>query len=200
MQKKLVSLVVAGALGVSSLAAANTQEPDFYVGAQAGHMDTSLKYSEGGYTEDGMALTGFTGGVFAGFTFDFSDEFFLGMEANLQFGGADYKVSFSPVSEKYEADNGWGVGVLSGVKVSPSTKIYARVGYHETKFKATYREIGLSESDKETFKGVRFGGGGETALTDQLALRLEWTQTRYSSEGWFKPTENLVQVGLKISF
>lgn len=217
MQKKLVSLVAAGALGVSSLAVANVQQPDFYVGAQMGHMDTSVKttYSDEFESEkdDGTALTGFTGGLFAGLKYNLNNDFFLGAEANVQFSDANYKNSeTSPGyhdSTKAEINTGWGVGVLGGVNVTPATSFYGRVGYQETKFKIKGKETLLgfgseSFSKKKTFSGVHFGVGSETALTDQLAVRLEWTRTHYSSETIeevkLKPTENLVQVGLKFSF
>ena len=195
MRNKLAGVLAAGALGVSSVAMANVQQPDFYVGAQMGHMDTSVKTQD----VDGSALTGVTGGLFTGLKYNLNNDFFMGAEANVQFSDADFKAD----GNKTKINEGWGLGILGGVNVTPATSFYGRVGYHETKFK--YKDADFSEDNwKKTFNGVRFGVGSETALTDQPALRMELTRTHYSSETIndikYKTTENLVQVGLKFKF
>jgi len=133
----------------------------------------------------------------------------------------------SSESYEYEAGRSYGLGVLAGYNLTEATSFYGRLGYQRTKFKASYNydesynyvdgnfgfsdsgSFSDSDSDSKTFGGVRFGVGMETAISSNVALRVDWSQTHYSSETFnygggesttFDPTENQFQVGVSYRF
>lgn len=202
----LVATFAASAvLGAASVASAN---PEFYAGAQLGYQDISLKTVEQGSgfegTIDGEAIDGFAGSIFAGTKFNLNNDFFVGAEANVGTSTAEYKDNFGDGdSGKIEAKISYGIAALAGINLTADTALYGRLGYQRTKLDFKY-----DDSEKLNFNGVRVGVGMETALAQQLALRLDWSQTYYSSKseqddwGTFKaePTESLFQVGVSYQF
>lgn len=142
------------------------------------------------------------------------------------FGNASYSEN-SNESYKYEAGRTYGLGVLAGYNFTETTSFYGRLGYQRTKFKTSYNynesynfadpDFGFfdsgsdsfSDSESKTFGGVRFGVGMETAISSNVALRLDWSQTHYSSETFsdgqgnsitFDPTESALQAGISYRF
>lgn len=130
-------------------------------------------------------------------------------------------------SYEYEAGRTYGLSVLAGYNLTEATSFYGRLGYQRTKIKASYNynesynyvndDFGFSDSDSysesdsesKTFGGVRFGVGMETAISSNVALRLDWSQTHYSSETFsdgqggsitFDPTESVFQAGVSYRF
>lgn len=225
-------------MGASSAAVAS---PQFYLGAQAGYQDTSLEVSidwsdvafpeYGGSSSEDYSVSGIAGGVFAGVKFNLGERFFISPEINLGTSNADGGITsrdYGPdysYSESFEAEAGrsYGIGVLLGSEVTANTSVYGRLGYQRTKYELTYKESYVnnafpefsyseSTSDSDTFSGFRYGVGVETAVSERLALRLDWSQTRYSSKRYdvgdewtnvtqsFKPTESLFQAGVVFTF
>lgn len=223
-----VTFSAASILGVSSNAFAN---PQFYAGLQAGYQGSSLegtyKYRSDDYSYkyqvDGYAIDGIAGGLFAGVKFEIGENAFIGLEANVGTGNAETSDETSEkwrdadpyeVEYKSEAKTSYGIAALAGLKITPSTSLYGRLGYQRTKYEHSLRafipgdgEYSLSESD--TYGGFRVGIGMETALTEHLAVRVDWSQTHYSSKSIrlteqdvvdFEPVETLFQVGVSYNF
>lgn len=223
-----VTFSAASILGVSSNAFAN---PQFYAGLQAGYQGSSLegtyKYRSDDYSYkyqvDGYAIDGIAGGLFAGVKFEIGENAFIGLEANVGTGNAETSDETSEkwrdadiYEEEYksEAKTSYGIAALAGLKITPSTSLYGRLGYQRTKYEHSLRafipgdgEYSLSESD--TYGGFRVGIGMETALTEHLAVRVDWSQTHYSSKSIrlteqdvvdFEPVETLFQVGVSYNF
>lgn len=226
--RKLVMLASSAALlGASTTAAVASPEP--YVGAQMGYQDTSLEY---GYKESSnvgpgqysqttdFSASGVAGSLFAGAKFSLGEGFFIAPEVNLGTSTADGGISrnssgFGSSSYELEAEAGqsYGLGVLLGKNLTSDTTIYGRLGYQRTEYEVSESGTNVDNwSEDETFGGVRYGIGMETALVDSLALRLDWSQTQYSDESFsedmgtytvtesFEPTESLFQVGLSYTF
>lgn len=214
-----LTFIAVSALGASSAVAAN---PDFYVGAQIGYQNTSVKEvdrEEIGpgafevFTFDGLSIDGFAGSVFAGAKFNMNNGFFFGAEVNVGASDADFVMKYNEPgwveSAKFESKASYGIAALAGVDLTSDTSLYGRLGYQQTKFEQSFNEPGWSESESENFSGVRIGIGMETSLAEQLALRLDWSQTYYSSKAFddgfggslkYEPTESLFQVGVSYSF
>lgn len=219
-----VTFSAASILGVSSNAFAN---PQFYAGLQAGYQGSSLertyKYRSDDYSYkyqvDGYAIDGIAGGLFAGVKFEIGENAFIGLEANVGTGNAETSEKWRDADlyeEEYksEAKTSYGIAALAGLKITPSTSLYGRLGYQRTKYEHSLRafipgdgEYSLSESD--TYGGFRVGIGMETALTEHLAVRVDWSQTHYSSKSIrlteqdvvdFEPVETLFQVGVSYNF
>lgn len=215
-----VTFSAASILGVSSNAFAN---PQFYAGLQAGYQGSSLelthKSDDYSYQVDGYAIDGIAGGLFAGVKFEIGENAFIGLEANVGTGNAETsekerEAYLYEVEYKSEAKTSYGIAALAGLKITPSTSLYGRLGYQRTKYEHSLRafipgggEYSLSESD--TYGGFRVGIGMETALTEHLAVRVDWSQTHYSSKSIrlteqdvvdFEPVETLFQVGVSYNF
>lgn len=215
MKKLSISISAAIALGISGAAIAS---PGLYVGVQGGYhnVDMEESYADAvGKDAINFSSSGLAGGVFAGATFNVTPEFYLAPEVNIGYSTADGGDTYNSVfgySETYEieAKQTYGISGLAGYQVTDATSVYGRLGYQWTKFEASYSETGMpSMSESKTFGGVRVGVGMETAVADNLALRLDWSYTDYSSESFdddfggtttFDPEESLLQVGLSYRF
>lgn len=242
MRKLMMLASSAALLGASASAVA---APELYLGAQMGYQSTDLEYTQGfsfvdsvssssGSSTADFSVDGVAGGIFAGAKFYVRESLYLATEVNLGTSNADGGIregsSFeiddgtfsdsgsSSSSINAEAGKSYGFGVLLGKDLTPSTSIYGRLGYQRTEYELTASGTGLDTvSDDETFGGIRYGIGLETAMTNNLALRLDWSLTDYSDEGYsesfqndfggtetgsfsFDPTENLFQVGLSYRF
>lgn len=217
--KKLT--ILASAVAAFSISAAAVAQPQLYVGGQLGLQDTNLEtsFSSGPFSsKDDFSINGFAGNVFTGVKFDAGNGFFISPEINVGSSTADgvSKESyddgfFSSSSElKAEAGTSYGAGVLLGSDAFSGTSLYGRLGYQRTEYELTSSATGQSSvSEKETFDGFRLGIGMETAITSEVAVRLDWTQTIYSDESYtnsfgdkttFEPTESLFQAGISYYF
>jgi len=219
-----VTFSAASILGVSSNAFAN---PQFYAGLQAGYQGSSLeqtyKYRSGDYfykdQVDGYAIDGIAGGLFAGVKFEIGENAFIGLEANVGTGNAENSQKWRDTDldggeYKFEAKTSYGIAALAGLKITPSTSLYGRLGYQRTKYEHSLRVFTpddgpYSFSESDTYGGFRVGIGMETALTEHLAVRVDWSQTHYSSKSIrlteqdvvdFEPVETLFQVGVSYNF
>ncbi|HSH46967.1 MAG TPA: porin family protein [Halomonas sp.] len=206
------SLILAG-MSATAVAAS----PEFFIGGQLGYQDNDLeaKFSEPGYgLSNDFSLSGVAGGLFTGVKFDVGNGMFIAPELNVGTSDADGTLEVTDGADrtrvKAEASTSYGAGVLVGADVTPSTSFYGRLGYQRTKYKLKGSVTGYgSSSDSEKFDGFRYGVGVENKLTPDVALRLDWSQTRYSSESYsyqsgekmkFEPTESLFQVGVSYRF
>jgi len=200
--------------GASSASLAATQ---LYLGAQMGYQNTDLEvgYSYGSSSEEqDYSISGVAGGLFAGVRFDINESVFIAPEVNVGTSNADGGYRWSGTSSNYEvegeAGTSYGLGVLIGSNLSASTTVYGRLGYQRTDYELTESGSFMdTSSDEETFGGVRYGVGMETAVSDQVAVRLDWSQTQYSEEDFagdwddsysYEPTESLFQAGVVYKF
>lgn len=240
----MLKLLASGAV-FAGFSAAATAAPELYLGAQMGYQSTDMEYTESGSYADSVSsyngsnttdysMNGVAGGIFAGAKFYVADGLYIAPEVNLGTSNADggYSESSSYTyddgfysdsdSSSYEveaeAGRSYGFGVLLGKDLTANTSVYGRLGYQRTEYELTVSGTGFdSESEDDTFGGVRYGLGLETAMTHNLALRLDWSLTDYSDESFsestqddfggtetntatFDPTENLFQVGVSYRF
>ena len=95
-----------------------------------------------------------------------------------------------------------------GYIVNDSVLIYGRAGVVNGWFDTDYTVGGSTVSQRNSEPGIRFGGGVEFAIAEALNLRLDYTQTDYSSysvattagSDKFDNSENLFRVGLSRQF
>lgn len=217
--------LLASSVALAGFSATAIAAPELYLGAELGYQNTDMEYSwketSGGSTYSGgtdYSADGVAGGVFAGAKFALGGGYYLAPEINLGTSDADggQHASYPGYQSetKIEAGKSYGISVLFGKELTSDTRLYGRLGYQRTDYDVTYTETGSdTESFDETYGGVRYGLGVETALAEQLALRLDWSQIQYSDEGEseepfpgyevhdaFEPTESRFQVGLTYSF
>lgn len=168
MKKVMLAVSAATLFGFSATSIAAT--PSFFVGAQLGHQDTafdmSTSYTGTTYSEgiEGLSISGIAGGLFVGAKYPVGESFYLGTEVNVGTSAADHTTSYGTDTVEVEAGTSYGIAALAGKQITPSTSIYGRLGYQRTKYELTYSGPGYSESDDDTFGGVRVGVGMETSL------------------------------------
>lgn len=132
-----------------------------YVGA-----GVTLDNIQGSGDLEGFGVSGVGGTVFAGYDLPLGEKAFAGVEANADLNTADVS--------GLEAKWGWGIGARAGFKLNDSTALYGRVGYARNRI-----SFG---GDSDWGKGVRYGVGVQTGLTEQLSLRAEFSQFNYESD------------------
>jgi len=201
--RTMIAAVVAGSVATGAMAA--NGDSGVYVGVQGGYQHTAVKTkftAPNSYTSfDSMAVDGFAGGLYGGVKFNTADNFYVAGELNVGTSRAEAKLKAGDDTDKVKSRASYGAAVLGGFEVAPSTNLYGRLGYQRTKFKA-------SDISNKRYNGFRYGLGLETALSNELALRLDWSRTHYSSKNFrhgdertkIDPRENLFQVGLAYTF
>lgn len=199
---------------ISGFSTAAMAAPEFYVGAQVGYQDTNMEDSyNSGFdfsSSRDYSVSGVAGGVFAGAKFAVSQSFFIAPEINIGTsaaeGGYEAGDSFSRYDYEIEGGQSYGIGALLGTNLSPSTTLYGRLGYQHADYEL---KVTGEDTFEESFTGFRYGLGVQTAINEQVAMRLDWSQTQYSDESTtndfgeeftFEPTESLLQVGVVYSF
>jgi len=195
--RTMIAAVVAGSVATGAMAA--NGDSGVYVGVQGGYQHTSIKEKTSLYTDDSNAVDGFAGGLYGGVKFNTADNFYVAGELNVGTSRTEYEYKSSLGKIKGKSRASYGAAVLGGFEVAPSTNLYGRLGYQRTKFKVT-------DLSNKRYNGFRYGLGLETALSNELALRLDWSRTHYSSKNYrsegvkLEPRENLFQVGLAYTF
>ncbi|HET8701407.1 MAG TPA: outer membrane beta-barrel protein, partial [Nitrococcus sp.] len=172
----IVGFGALAAFGASAEAASIPAGP--YVGVVGGYEITTLKYSAslGNSTEkvDSFALDGARAGVVAGWS-SWSHNMYGALELNGAMSTAEGSVRVDSAVLKLESKETYGASLLLGGRVVPGTLLYGRVGWQRMKARIS----GAGESDNEWFDGIRAGAGGMWALSDAVALRLEYTHSFY---------------------
>lgn len=182
--------IIAAALSTVAFASAAHAQPfnGGYFGIDLGHDNYELKandFSFGGLdnvSADGLSGNGVAGGIVAGWDVSMG-EGFVGLEGNANYSAAKISISgrdgVNTASAKIQARESYGISARAGIKASPSTAVYLKGGYLGTRFKGTITENGVSDSDSDTKGAFLYGAGLETAITDMVSLRAEYTVADY---------------------
>lgn len=201
----------------------------FYIGASAGYdsyrvVETSTSNEPGIFTESASQTsnaTGWVGNLHLGYGQYFSDIYYLGVEAFIGKSGADQQDSDtitdndSPVdtiaiTSSFDVGTTYGALIRPGIKINNSSLFYAKLGYTAARFegKQTVSMNGtsvFSDNESATKGGFAYGLGLESAITDMVSVRTEYTHTNYSSftnsDGVkFSPSDNQFLLGLSYHF
>lgn len=166
MRKCAIAAAVAAIAVASPALAANA---GFYVGAGVTHDNLAL----GGDLEGdvGSGINGIGATVYAGYDVQTSDNTFVGVEANFDLATA----SVGDANLGFEADHQFGASARLGYNLNDKTAVYGRVGYQRGR--ATTKFDGDEFSTSRD--GLRLGGGIETSLSGNLALRVEYNHVHY---------------------
>lgn len=163
------------------------KETDFsgpYVGLQLGH--GALISANEGVRSGGSLLDVTRGahgpllGAFAGAGKAVS-RIYVGVEAELDFSDIDWNIERDPTGRTYSAehDYSFGAGLRGGVLIGGSSLVYCRAGATWTRFATDFETSHETVNSRLMRRGLRFGGGVETALTDKARLRIEYAFTTY---------------------
>ena len=183
---KKTLLVGAVALAVTGAASAD----GFYVGAGLGgiglHQAANLTYSDilgdsATISNDGGAL-GVTGGLLAGYNFNFANQLNLGVEAFANATSAKQTLLFTAASgdetetntislkEKYN----YGARFVPGYQVTPDSDIHALVGYVRGHF--------ATDNQNNNANGFQLGLGSTTSVTKEFSLRGDFIYSGYKTK------------------
>jgi outer membrane autotransporter protein len=191
----------------------------FYVGAQAGYdayrVRSSVSDASGSFS-DVNSLTGWVGGLFAGYGQYFSNNFYLGGELLGNYNGSDQTITSGTdndgdtFSRKLEVKETWGLALLPGMKLNDTTLGYFRLGYDWTKFDfntsatdgATATTVSGSNNSREG--GWDFGLGLETLVYQNWSVRTEYNHVWYGSfnagGASIDPSDNQFMLGVLYHF
>ncbi|TNF57332.1 MAG: hypothetical protein EP307_14165 [Rhodobacteraceae bacterium] len=201
-------------------AAEPTEFGGFYAGGYIGHgtlQSDNVGPRPGGAGGAPFVLStvragqGFSGGVLAGW----------GHQANrLYVGGeAEFEVSDASWNIKRDSNNGRiysfkkihsvGAGLRLGYVVNDNVLLFARAGLVRTRIDVNYVDgPNPPFASSPDLDGVRFGGGIEFAISDDMHARFEYTQTNYEGNSVnygtgtddFDTTERQFRIGLVKQF
>ncbi|MCD6047283.1 MAG: hypothetical protein K0S08_930 [Gammaproteobacteria bacterium] len=181
-------LVGAIALAASSVALAD----GFYVGAGIGGTGFHDKV-DNTLTVDGVTETsssdhgnlGVLGGLLAGYTWNFANQFNLGVEGFANATSA--KISHTSMdgdTTNVKARYNYGVRLVPGYQVTPDTDVHAIVGYVRGNFKAeaTDADTGASASKTQNLNGFQLGVGSGTNVAKNVVVRGDIIYSGYQNK------------------
>lgn len=163
--RKIALVAAVAVAAVSTPALAKNSGP--YVGVGVTHENVSTSSDL-----EGVGFSGIGGTVFAGYNLPVSEQVFFGVEANFDLSSAKMGSTLGGI----EADNAYGFSGRIGASLNEKTSLYGRVGYQRGRLGFT--ALGVKET--ESFDGLRFGAGVETAVSEKVSLRAEYGRTHYS--------------------
>ena len=181
-----------------------------YVGAVVGHTmakhemkDVSLGPAIG---DTDLSGTGMNGGIVLGLSKRLgSGRIGIELEGSRSSIDASANVSIdgTPQDISLKITSTYGVSVIGGMDLSPSTMLYARIGWVQSEFEAEANVTSFSTNfvtEDDTEQGFRSGIGIQTDLNQHLALRGEYLYTKYSSFQSIDPSTGVFRLGLIYNF
>ncbi|WP_066561323.1 outer membrane protein [Croceicoccus bisphenolivorans] len=190
---------VATALLASALFAVPAQAQSFqglYAGVEGGFDNYEVKvedidlYDVVGIdatgTLDGLSGNGAMGGLFAGYHLGGRNTF-VAVEGFAQLSDASVEISATDgvdtIGLAVKAKESFGVAARLGMKVNPSTGVYARIGWLSTNFEATLNDGIETYKDSESEDAIQYGLGLETMVAEKVSLRAEYVISSYGDQG-----------------
>ncbi|MFT3965462.1 MAG: outer membrane beta-barrel protein [Sphingobium sp.] len=145
-----------------------------YIGAEIGYDNYEVRGRVAGAELNGLSGNGVVGGVYAGYDLALSDTLFVGAEASLNLSDAKFRLSAGADSFTLRAKETYGFSGRVGAMLNDSTAIYGRLGWANTRFKLS----GFKGDGQSAFQ---YGGGIETRVARNVAVRVEYTALDYGS-------------------
>lgn len=175
-----------------------------YVGAQAGYAwgDSRLEFPGGNFSEPDP--DGFIGGIYGGYNYQFSNNFVLGAEVDVNYSD----VNGDDIGRIADGSPFGGVTVSGDLKWSGAARL--RAGYAIDRFlpyvaggvafgsyDVTIDDNGDVSSDRQTMTGWTLGAGVDYAFTDNIIGRFEYRYTDFGNDDFFSSSSG--DVDLKTS-
>lgn len=172
--------LLAASLGVAGAASAQAFNGP-YIGGQIGWQQDRSKAnlglvdSIGGVRQDANK-SAFAGGVFAGYNALVGQQFVLGGEVGIDWGGKN--IAISPIGgDEVKAKRDISVVARAGALVTPQTLVYAKGGYANGRYRFSSGDLGMS-SNRD---GWTLGAGVEQAITPNITARIEYSYVNYGN-------------------
>ena len=179
----------------------------FYLGANVGYgfgnTDIGLNLGRiGSGSLSGIGANGFTGGLTAGFDWQFAQNFVVGLAVDGNLSDINTKLSAGGFNANAKFENSWAVRGRLGYLVSPATMLYGTAGWAQTSTKLSAPGFSASQN----FNGTVVGAGIEHRLGGNWFANAEYLYTFYNSKSFFngvlnvKPQTGVARVGLSYKF
>lgn len=183
-----------------------------YVGIQGGYESTKASVSDTGLGafagtsfRDDISLTGFNGGVFAGYG-KHVNNLYIGTEAEGSFSNADSRTNLTvgagTIEIKLKHKYDYGASLKAGFFPVKDTLLYGKIGFIRGKFEDE------SVHADDVLTGAKFGIGTETLVSSNITARADWSYTNYgtakysdaSQNGSADPSSSIFRLGLAYNF
>ncbi len=194
-----------------AMQSANIDYRGFYAGGQVGHDALSMWTT--GPRDAGTTLTanygdlGYTAGLFGGYGAQFGNLYLGGeLEAELAKVHSDHEREGG--GRTFASDKQWSYGASArvGYVANNTTLFYGRIGLVETRFQVDFTRGNNNLSTHYTKAGLRYGGGMEFPVSDNLIMRLDYTHTSYPEFSLttppagdveqYRPKDDLFRIGV----
>lgn len=166
------------ALGLAGAASAEAFNGP-YVGAQLGWQQDRVKSTLGNVAGLDQVLkdkkSAVLGGGFIGYNAKLGEEFVLGGEVGLDFGGKTTDFRAFGADGDIKAKRTLTVAARLGALITPETMVYAKGGYGNTRYRANW-DIDSAKANRD---GYVLGLGVEQALAPNVSARLEYLHSNY---------------------
>ena len=194
--------------GTASFAAPAYSWTGFYVGGALGAGAITDKIKNGGGDFNGIGGEGIFGELSVGYDYEINDLWVAGIQIGGRYSGMTTTLVDAPgASYKGKADYGFDVLARVGAKVNESTLAYVLGGYSWQHVKEDAFGGPTPIIDSWSVNGFSVGGGIETAVSDNVAVNLEYRYSKYQGQdygsgGIFEtiPAFHTVRVGAKYKF
>lgn len=186
-----------------------------YIGGQVGYNWARSRLSSPDFTDDlKVSPSGFIGGIYAGYNWEFSNAYLFGIEADLNytdlsktanFGQAPFEAAYTPRVEFEGAVRArFGVNYDRWLPYIAGGVSFARV---KDNVLLTTPANTISIEQTDTRVGFTIGAGLDYALTNNLILRAEYRYADYGKRSFangdndeVKLTTNNVRLGIAYKF
>lgn len=185
---RTVALSLLASLAVASPALAETFSGP-YLGIEIGLDNYETKLPG----VNGVSQNGVVGGVYAGYDIPLSSSIFAGVEANASLSDAKSTVDDGTDVFRLKSKESFGASARLGAMLNDSTGVYGRVGWVNTKFKASVNGVGAGSDNDDA---LALGGGIETRVGSNASVRLEYTYADYSDS----VSNNQIKAGVAYRF
>ncbi|WP_298123693.1 porin family protein [Brevundimonas sp.] len=183
---KTTTTFAAAAIALLAAADARAQDQHFsgaHVSAGVSYADVSVDQPL--YLAPGRLKASDSGASYrfaAGYDWQFGG-LVVGGELGTRFGGSDVSARVGGVNA--EASSGsWDYSVRAGAVLGERTLVYGRVGGARTRLRQSITPVGATTAQRktETADGLMYGVGVEYALSDDWAVRGEWSRVEGESD------------------
>lgn len=163
-----------------------------------------------------LSGTGVFGTLFVGFE-KLYNKWYLAGEANANISSVTHTeynhefVHLNFADTFIKMQNSFGLSVLPGFQFTPSTLFYGRLGWTNSKIQQRTGDLSLVNFSVRR-DGFRYGVGVKQAITDRVALRMDYSRIAYGSiqtrtndgavpkSTQLAPNQQLVEFGVVINF
>lgn len=199
--------------GGASIAAPAYSWTGFYVGGAlgAGAITDEINLAAGAATFNGFGGDGAFGELSVGYDHEFNGIWVAGLQIDGRYSGMTTQLAddLALGGARYEATADYGFDVLArvGAKLNESTLGYVLGGYSWQHVREEITFADMSDSRDWSVGGFSVGGGLETAVTNNVAVNLEYRYSRYEGQDYDSgdfwetvPAFHTVRVGAKYKF